>query len=119
MLKDKLNWAHLLAESKHVSLSILDSTIPLVPNVSEDNGVTRMDLIDSSLRSSNHYEDGDKKLGLNYALIFVTYDVSVHSAIEEEEKFRLAGGQLYVHADIYKLEQVLRNLITNAVFIYI
>lgn len=105
VLKDKLNWAYILAENNNLTLSILDNISPIASIESEDNVVTRMDLGDSSRRSSQHCEDGDHHLALSRR----------DSAFEVEEKYRSTSSQFYVHADIYKIEQVIRNLITNAV----
>mmetsp|Transcript_16569 Transcript_16569/g.24082 ORF Transcript_16569/g.24082 Transcript_16569/m.24082 type:complete len:910 (+) Transcript_16569:10-2739(+) len=90
-LKDKLHWATILAEKSNVNLQIVDSTIATA-HVNPLNGThSQCYDIESSLsmiRSSRQSADED-------------CDIS-----------QLTVG---LNIDVYKIDQVIRNLITNAI----
>lgn len=92
-LKDKLHWAAILAEKNNVDLQIFDSTVATA--------------LTNPLSASNS-QDYDEENNLS-----TVPNHSAHQLLDEDCGItQLTVG---LNIDVYKVDQVIRNLITNAV----
>lgn len=95
-----LTWAKMLAEEKSIQVIVENRIITLVAQQRQlDSGDNLMTFVQLSYITHRcYYNEGD-----------------AIEAMEEGRAQQLAPQDAYLHVDIYKVDQVIRNLITNAV----
>ena len=87
--ESKLKWAFILAEKSNISLNVTDLTV-----ATEFGGLvspTLLEGVDERPATANNM------------------------AMDRREDAFIAQSAVYLHIDVYKVDQVIRNLITNAV----
>jgi len=87
-----LKWAFILAEKSNISLNVTDLTV-----ATEFGGLVSPTLLK----------------GVDESVVVPA--TANNMAMDRREDAFIAQSAVYLHIDVYKVDQVIRNLITNAV----
>jgi len=110
ILEGKLNWATILTKKKKINLAILDFTVATNSEFSPSNKVDDVKLLpynnillDRDLEAAIENDTEENRMN----------SIKVPSVVNET--VGISQKDVYLHLDMYKIDQVMRNLITNAV----
>jgi len=111
VFEGKLKWTELLAMNKDVTLRITDETVTTDAGIRARTTNSNIKL-DQSANTFDLLEGGSRGSSGNIGTPSKQINSSLRSTDSESGSALLAGA--YLHMDSFKIDQVIRNMVTNA-----